>query len=169
MNNFKDIRSSIPCNNLSLNLLFNSDTLVRNSGCKTVKSDLPELNKNGLLNVFCSLESDIVFKYPYKKQKKRSLFFRNEDGSKCHTAFYGIRGKDTRKYKDLRRQVKVLYVKDGHIDYGIRYKEFALDINGNSSDDQVVLAYLPKQNSSLIQLYNRVQKGIGDLKKEGKI
>ncbi len=169
LNTSEEIREAIPNDDLKLLLVWNSDTLLKDVNGKIIKKDIPATNSGGDLLVYCFLKKEISFKYSYKKQKKRSLYFKNEDGSKCHTTFYGLRSRDSRKHMPLRRQIGILYGKGAHLNPGIgtQYEEFAVDLNANSTDDQIVLAFLPKENMTLIQLYEKVQDNISEMAKNG--
>lgn len=110
---------------------------------------VPEFNlPAGTAAAFAHLEVSSRFKYPYF-DSERSQSFTASDGSPHKVRAFGIRDEEAFREGDvpnLRSQVAVLY-RRGEPDRPSRLVEFALDLNGTSWRDQIIVALVERKQT----------------------
>jgi hypothetical protein len=161
LNAADDILNALPAAGTELFLVQNADTLYKFFNGQLFRNYEIKPMCGANLLAYCFLNSEIQFSYPYKTTKKRSIVFNNENGTCSRIPFYGIRS------KDYRRQAGILYSKKMNPKLGVLNTEFAIELNRNDTINQIVLASVPKGNMTLIQLYEKVQNGITELRNRG--
>ncbi len=93
---------------------------------------------------YCYMQVSVKFKMPYF-QSRKPMMFKDSSGTETAVSSFGIREEDDYAYRDLRTQTRVLYV-DRYDETGnFRLKEFAVDLDQQSSPCQIVLAIVEPQ------------------------
>jgi hypothetical protein len=100
----------------------------------------PEMVPKAFL-AFAFLKTRVSFPLPYFDNPEPLLFV-DKQGGKTPVKFFGLRLRDEFAYSDLREQVQVLF-EDEEGESG----EFSLDLCGNSTPNQIVLASVQEKQT----------------------
>jgi hypothetical protein len=88
----------------------------------------------------------VPFKYPFRRVDK-GITFTDSQGTQSQVAGFGLWRAYLRRYKDIRRQVEVLYAWQKETDLSPKVSEYALDLCRHSTPYQVVVARVEPKGS----------------------
>lgn len=140
------------------------ETIQKEMAARLPDVEPHQFDPSDVIVAYAYLAANVRFTIPFFENHE-DLIFADPSGRKTAVSSFGVRGKDRYGYRELRRQIRLLYTNFDPVSRRRDPLDFAVDPCKDSSPNQVVLACIPKKptlEETLDYLDQRISEFGGD-------